>query len=82
MMQTVFLFCFTLLYLQSIGQVKSRNNKLPVINYTLSVDSVMFSFFSVEMKMKNMPDHFSVALFAHPEYDDQYWRFIEDLTIE
>ena len=54
----------------------------PVINYILTVDTADLSSFSVEMRLRNIPDTFRVAMFAHPEYDDRYWRFIEHLNVE
>ena len=54
----------------------------PVINYILSVDTADLFSYSVEMRIRNIPDTFHVAMFAHPEYDDRYWRFIEHLNVE
>src|SRR4029078_6615675 len=57
------------------------SSKQPVINYSLEVDTIHFSFINVEMKIRNVPDSFHVALFVHPEYDDRFYRFIEELKI-
>ena len=57
------------------------DNKQPVINYTLTIDSTDTSFFAVEMRIRNIPDTFHVAMVAHPEYDDQYWRYVEDFKV-
>ena len=54
----------------------------PVVDYLLRVDSTDFSSFSVEMKIRNVPDTFRVAMVAHPEYDDRYWRYVEDFFVE
>jgi predicted metalloprotease with PDZ domain len=32
----------------------------------------------MEMQISNIPDTFNVAMVAHPEYDDKYWRYVED----
>ena len=58
------------------------DNKQPVINYTLEVDSTNLYFIKVEMKIRNVPDIFRVAMFVHPEYDDRFYRFIEDLKTD
>jgi predicted metalloprotease with PDZ domain len=34
------------------------------------------------MRIGNVPDTFHVAMVAHPEYDDQYWRYVEDFKVE
>jgi hypothetical protein len=54
----------------------------PVVDYLLTVDSTDFSSFAVEMKIRNVPDTFHVAMVAHPEYDDRYWRYVEDFFVE
>jgi len=33
------------------------------------------------MRIRNIPDTFQVAMVAHPEYDDQYWRYVEDFKV-
>ena len=52
-----------------------------VISYTLRVDSGNLSGFDVQMRIRNVPDTFQLAMAAHPEYDDQFWRFVEGLTV-
>jgi predicted metalloprotease with PDZ domain len=39
------------------------------------------SGFRVAMKIKNIESPFHIALVAHPEYDDHYWKYIDSLTI-
>jgi len=58
------------------------DDKQPIINYSLTVDTTDISFFSVEMRIRNISDTFHVAMVAHPEYDDQYWRYVEDFKVE
>jgi len=57
------------------------DDKQPIINYALTVDSTDTSFFTVEMRIRNIPDTFHVAMVAHPEYDDQYWRYVENFKV-
>jgi predicted metalloprotease with PDZ domain len=54
----------------------------PVLSYTLRVASASLSAFDVELWVRNAPDTFRVAMVAHPEYDDRYWRYIEALSVE
>jgi predicted metalloprotease with PDZ domain len=58
------------------------DNKQPVVNYLLTIDSTTFSSFTVTMKIRNVPDTFHVGMVAHPEYDDRYWRYVTDLSVE
>src|SRR2546422_7263500 len=53
----------------------------PVAGYTLRVDAGDLSGFDVELRLRNVPDTFRLALVAHPEYDDRNWRFVEDLRV-
>ena len=53
----------------------------PLVHYRLTVDSADTTGFAVEMRVRNAPDTFTVAMAAHPEYDDRYWRFVDGLTI-
>lgn len=54
----------------------------PVVAYTLRVDSADLSSFEVEMRIRNVPDTFRIAMAANPLVDDRYWRYVEDLCIE
>ncbi len=54
----------------------------PVIGYTLKVDEADLSTYEVEMRIRNVPDTFRVAMMAHPEYDDRFWRYVKDLRVE
>lgn len=52
----------------------------PVISYTLRVDKADTSSFSVEMRIRNIPDTFRVAMVTHPEYDDRFWRYVNNFS--
>ena len=54
----------------------------PVIHYVLRVDSADLSGFDVEMRLRNIPDTLRVAMAAHPEYDDRFWRFVERMRVD
>ncbi len=67
-------------YKQAI-QVQFSNSQ-PVINYTVIVDTSDLHLISVQIDLHNIADTFYLAMFAHPEYDDRYWRFVENLHAE
>ncbi len=54
----------------------------PQIQYTLRVDSTNLSGWTVEMRLRNTSDTFRLAMAAHPEYDDRYYRYVRDVEIE
>ena len=54
----------------------------PVITYTLRVDSAKLSGFDVTMTVRGSRDTVTLAMAAHPEYDDRYWRFVRDVRVE
>ncbi|MBD0280037.1 MAG: hypothetical protein ICV81_19045, partial [Flavisolibacter sp.] len=58
------------------------HQKQPIINYTITVDEADLSAFAVQMHIRNSGDSFRVAMFTHPEYDEKYWRQIEQLQVE
>ena len=54
----------------------------PVINYSLRVDSTDLSGWSVEIRLRTVSDTFRLAMAAHPEYDDRYFRYVTAFTVE
>src|SRR5688572_10292268 len=54
----------------------------PVVRYSLRVDTTGHGAFDVEMHVRNVADTFCLAMAAHPEYDDRYWRYVEGLRVE
>ena len=61
--------------------IETRYNlKDPSVDYLLTVDPADFSSFSVEMRIRNVPDTFKVAMVTHPEYDDRYWKYVEGFS--
>ena len=54
----------------------------PVINYTLRVDSTDLSGWNVEIRLRTVSDTFRLAMAAHPEYDDRYFRYVAGFTVE
>lgn len=66
-----------MLLLWTAGSIGSQ----PVVGYTLRVTPGDVSGFDVEMRIRNAPDTFRLAMMAHPEYDDRFWRYVENLTV-
>jgi predicted metalloprotease with PDZ domain len=66
---------------QGIGAIKNYDRLQPAISYTIKVDTTELSFIDVTMQLQQVPDHFELAMFAHPEYDDRYHRYVENLTV-
>ena len=50
------------------------------LEYTLRVDPADLSGVAVELRVRNAPASLQLAAHAHPEYDDRYWRHVEDVT--
>jgi predicted metalloprotease with PDZ domain len=53
----------------------------PVATYTLRIDSADLSGWSVEIRLRNLPDTFRLAMAAHPEYDDRFFRYVTGLEV-
>jgi predicted metalloprotease with PDZ domain len=54
----------------------------PIVSYRLRVDSTDLTGYAVEMRIRNAPAPLRLAMSAHPEYDDRYWRYVEGLRAE
>jgi len=54
----------------------------PVVRYTLRIDRSDLSGYSVEMRIRNVSGTFRVAMVAHQEYDDRFWRYVESLRVD
>jgi predicted metalloprotease with PDZ domain len=49
----------------------------PVIAYRLTLSDRDTTVFNVEMTLRNAPDTFRIAMARHPEYDDEYFRYVQ-----
>jgi predicted metalloprotease with PDZ domain len=64
-----------------VGQAAKPMSPGPTrVDYTLSIDSSDLSGVAVEMRIRGAPAGFQVAMETHPEYDDQYWRYLTGLS--
>jgi predicted metalloprotease with PDZ domain len=52
----------------------------PVIAYTLRIAPGDLAGFDVEIRIRNAPDTIRLAMAAHPEYDDRFWRYVSGVT--
>jgi len=52
------------------------------IQYTLRVDSTDLSGWTVVMRFRTTADTFRLAMAAHPEYDDRYFRYVRDVDVD
>lgn len=52
----------------------------PDLQYTLRVDPTDLSGYSIEIRIRNVPDTLRLAMVSHPEYDDRFYRQVEDLS--
>lgn len=48
----------------------------PVVAYTLRITPGDLTGFDVEMRIRNAGDTIRLAMAAHPEYDDRFWRYV------
>ena len=67
-------------YTDGVDQRFARTQ--PVVSYRLHVDPADLAGFDVEMRVRNAPDTIRLAMAAHPEYDDRYWRYLTGLRAE
>jgi len=52
------------------------------IQYRLCVDRADLSGWTVEIRLRTTSDTVRLAMAAHPEYDDRYWRYVRDFAVE
>ena len=60
----------------------ARQRVRPSISYTIRVDKKDLSWFAVEMRVRGAGNIVRIAMASHPEYDDRYWRYVENLSAE
>lgn len=77
-MLRVIAFCLLLLVFCSASFSQDK----PVIHYTLTIDLTDLTAFKVDIHINKLPGTLRLAMFAHPEYDDRYWRYVKDLKVD
>jgi predicted metalloprotease with PDZ domain len=70
------------LFLIAMGSQSSLLSQAPHphISYRIRVDAADLSGFDVEMRVLGAGDTVRIAMASHPEYDDRYWRYVQNLT--
>lgn len=54
----------------------------PIISYVLRVDSADLSGFDVVLSLKNAGDTVRLGMARHREYDDRFFRYVENVSAE
>lgn len=70
------------LVLAAVAPTHSHRALKPSIQYTLQVDSTDLSGWNVEIRLRSISDTFRLAMPAHPEYNDRYWRYVTGFSVE
>src|SRR6266404_2594253 len=52
----------------------------PPIYYKIHVDPADLSGYDIEMRIQGDGGTIRVAMAAHPEYDDRYWRYVGQVS--
>ncbi|MEP6927561.1 MAG: hypothetical protein ABI834_07990, partial [Ginsengibacter sp.] len=75
----LFIFSFAIVSSLHIAAQKiiSKTN----INYILRVDTSDRSGYDVEIHISDAPKIFHLAMATHNEYDDRYWRYVENFRV-
>ncbi len=83
-MKTVPRALLTLLFLIVLGSHSSllSQDPHPRISYKIRVGASDLSGFDVEMRIQRAGDTVRIGMASHPEYDDRYWRYVENLRAE
>jgi predicted metalloprotease with PDZ domain len=83
-MKSVTLAVVTFVFLIALGSQSSllSQDLHPSISYKIRVDAADLSGFNVEMQIRGAGESVRIAMASHPEYDDRYWRYVENLTAE
>ena len=66
----------------SVGARDASGQAPTSVHYTLRVDPANLSGITVDMRIHGAPAEFRVAMVAHTEYDDEYWRYLTGLRGE
>ena len=66
----------------SFAATATAQNKQLTIDYILKVDTTDLSGYSVEMHVHNAPHSFKLAMATHHEYDDRFWRFVQNFNVK
>ena len=76
------MFHFFLIFASFFQPTTAYSNLKPSVHYTLTINVSDLSGYDVEMAVTNAPANFHLAMVAHPEYDDRFWRYLNNLVID
>lgn len=62
--------------------VSAQDNVQPVISYILKVDIADTTGYNIEIQVLHAPRSFTLAMATHHEYDDRFWRYVENFTVQ
>jgi predicted metalloprotease with PDZ domain len=65
---------------ESIEARYSRSD--PIVSYLLRIDSLDLTGFEVVLRLENAGDTVRLAMAKHPEYDDRFFRYVENVRAE
>jgi predicted metalloprotease with PDZ domain len=54
----------------------------PAVYYTLRIDTADLTGYEIEILIQHPPPVFLLAMATHHEYDDRYWRYVEQFRAE
>src|SRR5438477_9585459 len=74
-----FFICSLILLVIHLGVFAVGN---ATVQYTIHVDAADLSGFNVEIRISDAKPQMRIAMAAHTEYDDRYWRYIDNVTAE
>lgn len=73
---------YSLLLFSTFAQAQEKHSATqPAVQYILNIDTARH-LVDVETRLHIAPNTFRLAMFAHPEYDDRFWRYVKDLRVE
>ncbi|MDR3695002.1 hypothetical protein [Mucilaginibacter sp.] len=76
-------FFFIFLLAKVIYAQKDRKSGSGVaIHYVLKADTADLSGYDIEIHVQNAPHHFQLAMATHHEYDDRFWRYVQNFKVE
>ena len=75
-----FIYLALLLTVSGSHVFAHEKGSTPDVTYAIRVDAADLTGLSVEMRITGGRGTLRVAMAAHPEYDDRYWRYIENFS--
>lgn len=74
------IFLFVFVTIAALTLFSTAYGGPPPVEYKIRVAANDLSGYNIEMHVKGRGGPLRIAMAAHPEYDDRYWRFIENVS--